>query len=47
MTNQTKDLASIAFVALLGLTIFTGFAYSNALHDVAHDMRHAAGFPCH
>ncbi len=47
MTDQTKDLASIALVAFLGLVIFAGFASSNALHDAAHDLRHAAGFPCH
>ncbi|MBC8128743.1 MAG: CbtB-domain containing protein [Rhizobiaceae bacterium] len=24
-----------------------GFAHAQALHDTAHDMRHAFGFPCH
>ena len=24
-----------------------GFAHSAALHDTAHDVRHAFGFPCH
>lgn len=24
-----------------------GFASAQTLHDTAHDMRHAFGFPCH
>ena len=24
-----------------------GFAHSSVLHDTAHDVRHANGFPCH
>ena len=24
-----------------------GFAHAQTLHDTAHDMRHAFGFPCH
>lgn len=35
--------------ALLGLALFglVGFAPYPALHDAFHDIRHAAGFPCH
>ena len=42
-------LASIIFAALIGATIifFAGHAQSATLHDAAHDMRHATGFPCH
>jgi cobalt transporter subunit CbtB len=29
------------------LVFGAGFAHSNALHDTAHDVRHANGFPCH
>lgn len=56
MKAQTKtaartdlSLASIAFVALLGVSVLfiAGFANSAAVHDAAHDTRHAAGFPCH
>ncbi len=56
MTTKTKaiarpntDLLSIALVAFIGLgVLFTaGFANSTALHDATHDVRHAAGFPCH
>ena len=52
--NQTAakadaSLLSILFVALVGLTMmFTvGLAQSQTLHDAAHDLRHAGGFPCH
>lgn len=54
--TTTKTLAktgsttiSIVFVALLGATIvfLAGHAQSATLHDAAHDVRHATGFPCH
>jgi cobalt transporter subunit CbtB len=31
-------------VALMALT---GHVQAAALHDAAHDVRHATGFPCH
>ena len=42
-------LAPVLFVALLGglLLFAAGHAQSAALHDAAHDVRHATGFPCH
>ena len=53
-TVQTKaaassDVLSIGLVALLGAAVLfgAGFANSAALHDATHDIRHAAGFPCH
>ena len=52
--NQTaaktaSSLMSIMFVAVLGGVILfaAGHAQSGALHDAAHDVRHATGFPCH
>lgn len=35
--------------ALLGLVLIigAGFAQPQALHDAAHDSRHALGFVCH
>ena len=41
--------AGIVSAALLGavLIFFAGLAQSDALHDAAHDVRHATGFPCH
>jgi len=37
------------FVAILGLAVITlaGHVQASALHDAAHDVRHATGFPCH
>lgn len=35
--------------ALLGVVfiLVTGFSHIPAVHNAAHDARHAAGFPCH
>ncbi len=48
-TAANTDLLTIAFVALLGagMVFIAGHAQSSTLHDAAHDVRHAAGFPCH
>jgi cobalt transporter subunit CbtB len=48
-TKTTSSLISIVFVALLGgvLLFVAGHAQSGTLHDAAHDVRHATGFPCH
>ena len=42
-------LANLVVVALLGaaLIFVAGLAQSETLHDAAHDVRHAVGFPCH
>lgn len=39
----------IVLAALMGLGIIaiTGHVQAEALHDAAHDVRHATGFPCH
>ncbi len=53
MTNTAAQSASgimsIVFVALIGATVvfLVGQAQSATLHDAAHDVRHATGFPCH
>ncbi|WP_136636514.1 CbtB domain-containing protein [Pseudooceanicola onchidii] len=56
MTTQTlglsavrSDIAAIFAVAVIGLGIVfaAGHAQASALHDAAHDVRHATGFPCH
>lgn len=48
-TRTGTSLMSILFVALVGATVvfLAGFAHSATLHDAAHDVRHASGFPCH
>ncbi len=51
--TQTSDkstaLMSVLFMAVLGGVILfaAGHAQSATLHDAAHDVRHATGFPCH
>lgn len=47
--KASSGLVSIAFVTLIGATLLfvAGHAQSATLHDAAHDMRHATGFPCH
>ena len=45
----TRTVLSVLAAALLGLSLITvaGHVQAGALHDAAHDMRHATGFPCH
>ncbi|MFT6932438.1 MAG: cobalt transporter subunit CbtB, partial [Paracoccaceae bacterium] len=31
----------------VGLIFVAGFSHASALHDTAHDARHAVSFPCH
>lgn len=48
--SQLKyQILSIVFAALIGLSIIyvAGHAQSQMLHEAAHDVRHATGFPCH
>lgn len=47
--TKTSTLASVLMVAALGLGMLflAGHAQSSTLHDAAHDVRHATGFPCH
>lgn len=39
----------VMLAAGLGFAIFfaAGHLQASALHDAAHDVRHATGFPCH
>ncbi|MGE0224665.1 MAG: CbtB domain-containing protein [Acetobacteraceae bacterium] len=45
LTRHLPALALLLFgtVVLYGV----GFAHSSAVHNAAHDTRHATGFPCH
>ncbi|MGJ8544002.1 MAG: CbtB domain-containing protein [Sulfitobacter sp.] len=56
MTTTTKTLklartrfVPALFVMALGVAMIsiTGHVQAAALHDAAHDVRHATGFPCH
>jgi cobalt transporter subunit CbtB len=41
-------VAGVLALMLGSFLIFgAGFAHSSVLHDTAHDVRHANGFPCH
>lgn len=42
-------IAPIASAFLFGLVLIygTGFMTTPAVHNAAHDQRHAIGFPCH
>lgn len=46
---SSSTAGTIVLAALAGaiLVFFTGMAQPEALHDAAHDVRHAAGYPCH
>ncbi len=43
------ETLSIAAALLLGVGLIfaAGFANATALHEAAHDQRHAIAFPCH
>ena len=45
----SKRLVAGLFAMFLGLTLIggIGFASDMAVHNGAHDTRHALGFPCH
>jgi len=47
--SVTDRLVAGILALLLGsfLIFGAGFAHSSVLHDTAHDVRHANGFPCH
>lgn len=48
-TQSRSELLGILLVLAAGLCLVgvAGFAGSDVLHDIAHDGRHTAAFPCH
>ena len=49
-TSASRTGLASAFFALIlvvGIIAITGHFQAAALHDAAHDVRHATGFPCH
>jgi cobalt transporter subunit CbtB len=44
-----KALVPVVLALLFGTFLLagTGFAQPDAVHNAAHDVRHAIGFPCH
>ena len=49
LTGTATGILPVVFAAILGLGIMfvVGHAQASVLHDAAHDVRHATGFPCH
>jgi cobalt transporter subunit CbtB len=49
LARRYEAIRPAIWAVLLGALIifFVGFAQPGALHDAAHDTRHAAAFPCH
>ena len=47
--QRSPKIFAVLGAALLGLTmiVLAGHVQAAALHDAAHDVRHATGFPCH
>ena len=39
--------AAAALILGFGVIFAAGHLQASALHDAAHDVRHATGFPCH
>lgn len=44
--STTLSAIAAAFIGL-GIITLAGHVQAATLHDAAHDMRHATGFPCH
>jgi cobalt transporter subunit CbtB len=49
ISHSKSQMLPLMFAALLGISIIyvVGHAQSETLHNAAHDVRHATGFPCH
>jgi cobalt transporter subunit CbtB len=47
--SRTEALKIALVTFLLGalLVFLAGFAYSDTVHNAAHDTRHTLSFPCH
>ncbi|CAH1681743.1 MAG: CbtB-domain containing protein [Chelatococcus sp.] len=44
---EVLKVALVAFAMGVALVFVTGFAHPEAVHNAAHDTRHALSFPCH
>lgn len=44
---QQRAVAALGALFGLFLIFGVGFAHPEAIHDAAHDSRHAFAFPCH
>ncbi len=48
-SHTRSGIGAAIAAAFMGLAIIviTGHVQAGTLHDAAHDVRHATGFPCH
>jgi len=48
-TTDSHTIAQAVLAMALGLFIVgvVGFSHTSAVHNAAHDVRHANAFPCH
>jgi cobalt transporter subunit CbtB len=48
-SDTSASIVPLIAMALLGAALIfaAGHAQSATIHDAAHDVRHASGFPCH
>ena len=48
-TTETNVLVQAVLAMALGLFVvgMVGFSHISAVHNAAHDVRHANAFPCH
>jgi cobalt transporter subunit CbtB len=46
-SNERLIAVTLAVFLGLGLVFMAGFSPAIALHNAAHDFRHAQNFPCH
>jgi cobalt transporter subunit CbtB len=44
---KSKIAGLVAIILGCTLVFVIGFSHIDAVHDAAHDTRHANGFPCH
>ncbi len=49
VTAKSSSIAQSLTAIVLGLVVvgFVGFSHVEAVHNAAHDTRHANAFPCH
>ena len=48
-SSSKSQLLAVGMAVFLGLAIIhvAGHVQADTLHEAAHDVRHATGFPCH
>ncbi len=45
--SKTEMILSMVFVGILASLFIFGSGFAPSTHDLAHDTRHAIGYPCH